>query len=1132
MHRILISSFIIALFWIPNLIAQQGPYGGTPQSIPGIIEAEEYDLGGEGIAYHDLDPGNQAEQYGGQFRLTEGVDVEICSEGGYNVGWMSTGEWIEYTVSVVRSGNYTLRMRMASAQTGGTIHVAFNGVDVTGIQTVPNTGGWQQYVWLDIPFVQLDSGVQVMRIIVDSAGYNLSYVQFIKEIVTEELPEMPHFSVEHGFFTLPFNLSVSWDSIGSVICYTLDGSDPRENTAAIEAPSPVIIRIDPALTQGRAATPAVIVRAYAKVNGAAVTNAGSQTYIFIDQVKYQTYPGGNWPQGVVNQKILDYDMDPDVVNDDRYKDLIDDALLEIPSICINTELKNLFDPVTGIYVNPTGRGQEWERPASIELIDPQKKETGFQINAGLRLRGGYSRIPTYESGQYKHAFRFFFREEYGKGKLKYPLFGDEGVGEFDCVDLRTAQNYSWSYAYSSSHVCIFIRDLFSRDCQRDMGKPYTRSRQYHLYLNGMYWGLYQTQERPEASYAESYFGEDKENYDVVKVDMTNGYIIEATDGNLNAYNQLWSSARAGFQSNEAYYRVQGKNEDGSVNINDPVLANVDNLIDYLLIIYYAGNFDAPVGAFMGNQQPNNFYGIYDRLGRNGFLFFIHDAEHALMDPQYSEANYLNEYGFDRTGPYGCGNMVQYFNPQWLHERLSSNIEYQVLFSDHIYRHFFNHGALTPLASQQRMAARRDEIDTAVIAESARWGDTKVHPARTKDKDWAPAVSWIMDQYFPFRTAVVLQQLKNDMLYPSIDPPLFMSDTQEIQDNILALHAGDKVSMVNTNTSQVGSIFYTLDGTDPRAIGGASSPSATDAGDEIELSIIFNTVLKARVKDGSTWSALHEIILNTGEALSGLRITEIHYNPLADGDISGTEFEFVELKNVGLSSLSLAGAHFVQGIEYTFPNGPALSPDSFIVLASNSGMFQKRYGFAPTGEYNQQLDNGGERLTLVGVAGDTLLTVRYNDKAPWPEAADSGGYSLVAKNINGSGNPDSSDYWRASLNIHGSPGRDDLVTGIEDALSRLPLVFQLNQNYPNPFNPATMISYQLKVKSYVTITVYDLLGREVAALVNQEQSAGSHSVEWNAAKYSSGVYFYRLQAREKSGGQTGSFTETKKLMLVK
>ncbi len=947
------------------------------------------------------------------------------------------------------------------------------------------------------------------------------------ELVSDSgLTELPDYSVDHGFYTSPFDLTISWDDQGSIICYTLDGSDPRNNPAAINTPSPATIRIDPASTQGRAATPAVVVRAYAKVNDIPVTDAGSQTYIFTDQVKNQKYPGGNWPQGIVNAKILDYEMDPDVVNNVRYKDLIDDALLEIPSICINTDLKNLFDPTIGIYVNPLGRGMEWERPAAIELIDPHKKEKGFQINAGLRLRGGYSRIPTGESGQLKHAFRFFFRKDYGEAKLKYPLFGDEGVSEFDCVDLRSAQNYSWSYQSYSGHVCIFIRDLFSRDCQRDMGQPYTRSREYHLYLDGMYWGLYQTQERPEASFAESYFGGNKDDYDVVKVDQVNNRNIEATDGTLDAYNQLWSYSKAGFQSNENYFKIQGKNPDGSMNLDYPVLANLDNLIDYLLIIYYTGNFDAPISAFTGNSQPNNFYGIYNRIGRSGFLFFVHDAEHTLMQPQYSENG---DYGLNRTGPYGCGNIVQYFNPQWLHERLSSNNEYKVLFSNHIYRHFFNHGALTAEASEQRLANRRDEIDTAVIAESARWGDTKVHPPRTKDDDWSPSISWIMDSFFPARTGIVLDQLKADKLYPSIDPPKIMSGSQEIKNDILTIQKGDKVRLVNTNTSQVGSVFYTLDGTDPRAIGGASSPSAADAGDEIELTINSNTALKARVKNDNTWSALHEILLNTGEDLSGMKITEIHYDPLPDGDISGTEFEFIELKNVGSSSLSLAGAHFVQGIDYTFPNESPVLPGSFVVLASNAGMFQKRYGFAPTGEYNQQLDNVGERLTLVDLPGDTLFTVRYNDKAPWPDSADGDGYSLVVKNINGYGNPDSANYWRASLSINGSPGRDDLVNGIGDTPNRLPGFFQLDQNYPNPFNPETMISYRLPSRVSVELKVFDILGREIATLVDQEQNAGTYEVKFPASSgdsgnLSSGVYLYRIKA--------GNFVKTNKMVLVR
>jgi hypothetical protein len=1122
MIRIIILSILTALFWIPNLIAQESPYGGTPWLIPGIIEAENYDLGGEGVAYHDLDANNQ----GGQYRPNEGVDIEQCSEGGYNVGWISTGEWIKYTVSVLKAGVYKLRMRVASTSTGGIIHVSFNDKDVTGEQAVPNTGAWQQWVWLDVSSVKLDSGVQIMKISVDNGGYNITYLQFIEDIDYGALPEMPNYSVEHGFYTTPFDLVISYDSAGSVIHYTMDGSDPKEDTAATTAPSPVTIRIDPSLTQGRAATPAVVVRAYATVNGTPVTNSASQTYIFTDQVKNQKYPGGNWPQGMVNSKVLDYDMDPDVVNDPRYKDLIDDALIEIPTICINTDLKNLFDPTIGIYVNPTGHGEAWERPASIELIDPHKREKGFEINGGIRLRGGYSRIPTGTGGQYKHAFRFFFRGEYGKGKLDYPLFQDEGVSKFDCVDLRTAQNYSWSYMSYSGHVNTFLRDIFSRDSQREMGKPYTRSRYYHLYINGMYWGLYQTEERPEASFGESYFGGNKEDYDVIKVIPTvDG--VQVTDGTLDSYYQFCDLANAGFETNEAYFKVQGKNPDGSVNLSYPAFANLDNLIDYMLIIFYTGNFDAPVSAFIGNQRPNNFYCIYSHLNRDGFLFFVHDAEHSIMDPQYSENS---DYGLDRTGPYfGSTCEHKYFNPQFLHEKLSKNKEYRVLFSDHIYKYFFNKGILTPQKSQQRLITRSYEIDTAIIAESARWGDAHWNPPRTKDDDWLPAVNWIINSYFPTRTQVVLQELKDDNLYPLIDPPLFKSGSEEIQDETFALHAGDKIHMVNPNTSQVGYILYTLDGTDPRAIRGLPGPSASDAGDDLELTINYSTVLKARVKNGAAWSALHEISLNSGESLNGLRITEINYNPLPDSEVDGKEFEFIELKNVGSTPLSLAGAHFIQGIEYTFPNGPLVPPDSFVVLASNSGMFQKRYGFTPTGQYNHYLDNGGERITLVSAAGDTIFTVRYNDKAPWPESADGDGYSLVAKNINGYGNPDSAEYWRASLNINGSPDRDDVSTSIENSKSQRPNNFELYQNFPNPFNPSTKITFEIPEYSVVNLTVYNILGSRVAEITNGEFSPGVYSIDWNGSSLASGIYLLKMSAQSSSGK---TYNSVKKLVLLK
>ncbi len=106
----------------------------------------------------------------------------------------------------------------------------------------------------------------------------------------------------------------------------------------------------------------------------------------------------------------------------------------------------------------------------------------------------------------------------------------------------------------------------------------------------------------------------------------------------------------------------------------------------------------------------------------------------------------------------------------------------------------------------------------------------------------------------------------------------------------------------------------------------------------------------------------------------------------------------------------------------------------------------------------------------------------------------------------------------SFTASGSTG----VNSIQNSIN--PYYFKLSQNYPNPFNPITVISYQLSVISDVKLSVYDVLGREIAVLINNRQNAGIHTTQWNAQNFPSGVYFYRLQA--------GSFTETKKLILLK
>jgi acid phosphatase len=142
------------------------PFSGSPIPLPGVIEAEQFDNGGEGVAYHDLSPGNS----GGWYRSTD-VDIEPASSGGFDVGWVSAEEWLNYTVNVTSAGTYTFVFRVASSGAGGTFHVETNRVDVSGAIAVPDTGDWQ--AWRTITrSIALNAGVQQLRLVMDTPGVN------------------------------------------------------------------------------------------------------------------------------------------------------------------------------------------------------------------------------------------------------------------------------------------------------------------------------------------------------------------------------------------------------------------------------------------------------------------------------------------------------------------------------------------------------------------------------------------------------------------------------------------------------------------------------------------------------------------------------------------------------------------------------------------------------------------------------------------------------------------------------------------------------------------------------------------------------------------------------------------------
>jgi hypothetical protein len=792
------------------------------------------------------------------------------------------------------------------------------------------------------------------------------------------------FTVDRGFFEQPFDVEVTTDTAGATIYYTLDGTEPLPTNGSVYG-GPLTVSTTTTL------------RAVAYLEGYEPSDVDTQTYIFLEDVIRQS-PDGSAPAGWPSSwgaNIVNYGMDPNIVDDPRWSGQIKSALTNLPTFSIVMKLDDLFDPSTGIYANPGQDGALWERPCSVELVNPDGSD-GFQINAGIRIRGGFSR----STDNPKHALRLFFRSEYGSPKLRYPLFGDEGTDTFDNVDLRTFQNYSWSFQGDSRG--IFVRDQINRDLQLAMGHQGERGEFYHLYINGQYWGIYNTCERPEASYGATYYGGMKEDYDVIKVEA-GPYTINATDGNMTAWTQLYNLTKAGLATDAAYEFVQGNNPDGTRNPSYANLVDVDNMIDYMLIILYGGNLDAPISNFLGNNRPNNWYGIRNRTDQyGGFRFFVHDAEHTLLD--------VNQ---DRTGPWSAGDSsVIYSNPQWIWQGMQKNAEFRLRVADHVHRHFFNGGVLTSEAVQARFLARTGELDPAVVAESARWGDSKREPALNRD-NWLSTVNSVANSYIPQRSTVVLNQLRADGLYPALAAPVFSQHGGNIE-------SGYMLTMDGT----AGTIYYTVDGSDPRLRGGAISSTAQGYRGGVRLN--RSTTIKARALNGNEWSALNEASFVVIQTWTDLYVTELMYHPAAGGSVlDPDEFEFIELKNVGSETLDLSGVGFASGVEYAFPVGTELASGDFVVLVSNPEAFASRYpGVSYDGVYTGRLNNGGEVVSLVHAAGGLIYSVAYGDALPWPPAADGAGFSLVPVNPNVNPDPNNSTNWRASSAVMGSPGRDD------------------------------------------------------------------------------------------------------------
>jgi hypothetical protein len=637
-----------------------------------------------------------------------------------------------------------------------------------------------------------------------------------------------HVSVERGFHETPFDVEISTDTPDARIVFTLDGSRPSpENGFTYAGP----LHIDHT----------VILRAMAYKEGMLPGKTHTHSYLFLDDIVRQSDSPPGFPP-LWKGTRADYGMSQTpkdlarIAGGPRYsteqaRAIIKQSLLALPTLSLSLAPDDLFGADSGIYANPTSRGLE--QPASLEILHADGSP-GFQIDAGLRVMGFTSRSPDMTP---KHSLRVLFKSEYGAGRLHERFFPDSPTDNFNTIALRANARDAWPL----SSRAVYIRDEWAKQAQQDMGRPATQGCFVHLYLNGLYWGIYNPTERPDAVFAATTLGGDDTEFDAVKFCCP----TYAVDGTTDAWDHLWDLAARGLTSRADFERIQGNRPDGSPDPDVEKLVDIDNLIDYMI----AGQYHA------AGDWPGNWYGLRRRGPQSeGFHFVTWDNDLAFPGESLSA---------DKTED--IDHRWFNFAPGHVDRALRENPEYRMRFADRVFYHYGPGGAYyvdpdqphwDPDQPQRNVPATRwmalaDRIKPALYAESARWGDSS-GTLYTPDPHWTAVHTHMLSTYFPQRSRIVIEQLRSRNLYPTLNPPEFNQPGGSVS-------AGFRVTL----TAKPGILYYTLDHTDPRQPGGAVHADALTYDASIGIVLHRDTRIRARLKVGNEWSALNDVAFSVG-----------------------------------------------------------------------------------------------------------------------------------------------------------------------------------------------------------------------------------------------------------------------------
>lgn len=734
-----------------------------------------------------------------------------------------------------------------------------------------------------------------------------------------------------------------------------------------------------------------------------------------------------------------------------------DETTELPVLSVTSDPDNLFSDERGIYVEGTNGTTGYCRTSPRNWNQDWERPASLEFfekdrSEGFAIDAGIKIGGGCTRIYDQKSLDIYFRSDYGFSKLNYQVFEDKPITEFDRLALRSG-GQDWYRA--------IVRNAATQSMVRGrMDLGYQAFKPVTVFINGEYWGIHMLREKQNEDFLESNYGFDENEIDI----LTGSANVK--EGSSDHY--------------DAMIDFIGDN-DLSVSGNYDWVSDqmdIDQFIDYQIAQIYWANGDWPANniIFWRPQIPG---------GKWRWLLYDVDMSMGSHSRGVYDTNMLQKLTTTSGTPYE--------SPSWatfLFRNLLKNQDFRNKFvqrySMHIHTTFEASRMMSYIDSTAQL------IESEIPRHMERWEKSL---RLGSNMNWEKHLD-VIENFISERKHYAKSHLNHyfDLIrLNSLETVVEPAEAGKVYiENVRSdeLEYGLIYNSIPAKMKAVANPGYTF-------IGWSGALSGSEASKDVVIT--ENTSLTAQFKRNE---------VNT----TGIVINEVNYR---SADSFNPE-DWVEFYNNSDQDINISDWYFSDSDDahkFIFPSGTIINANSYLVLTNDDDLFGDLFSGVTNkvGDMDFGLSGDGELIRLFNASDEIIDELTYNDKAPWPLEADGLGSTISLTNP-GFDNSNGSN-WAASSG-HGTPGEENSdvsVSNEDELINDLPNSISLEQNYPNPFNPVTTINYSLDKPGKVSIKVYDVTGRLVSELVNENKSAGNYSIPWDATSVSSGVYFYRLEA---------------------